>query len=57
MSSTCEGGADIRVINFNGTFDVDHYLNPVILILTYYILTITSNLILSQQVYYKYILY
>jgi hypothetical protein len=49
-SSSCDNGTDIRVITFNTDLDLDRYLNPIVLILCYYIVAITSKVLLGPQV-------
>jgi hypothetical protein len=43
---------DIREIIFNDTLDLDHYLNPVALIICYLIIALTSSILLDPQVIY-----
>lgn len=49
-SSSCDNATDIRVIEFNDDLDLDHYLNPVSLIICYFVVTITSRVLLGPQV-------
>lgn len=41
---------DIRVIEFNYGLDLDHYLNPIALIMCYFVVAITSSVLLGPQV-------
>ena len=50
--SSCDNGSDIRVIEFNDDLDLDHYLNPIALILCYFVVAITSKVLLGPQVIY-----
>ncbi|KAG5675805.1 hypothetical protein PVAND_005679 [Polypedilum vanderplanki] len=50
-SSSCDNSTDIRVINFNFDLDLDHYLNPIALIICYIIIGLTSVLLLDPQGY------
>lgn len=51
--STCNStDGDIRVIKLNTDVDLDAYLNPIALILCYYILAISSQFILDTKVSY-----
>jgi hypothetical protein len=49
-SSSCDNGTDIRVMEFNANLDLDHYLNPVALIVCYFVVSITSKVLLGPQV-------
>lgn len=49
-SSSCDNVTDIRVINFDADMDLDHYLNPIALIICYLTIAITSVLLLDPQV-------
>lgn len=49
-SSSCDNGTDIRVIEFNDSLDLDHYINPIALVLCYFVVTITSRVLLGPQV-------
>lgn len=49
-SSSCDNETDIRVMEFNTDLDYDHYINPVALILCYFVVTITSKALLGPQV-------
>ncbi|CAO1304226.1 unnamed protein product [Diamesa serratosioi] len=51
-SSSCGGNdSDIRIIDFDNNLDLDHYLSPISLIICYFILSITSVLLLGPQVF------
>lgn len=50
-SSSCDGNSsDIRIIEFNDTLDLDHYLNPIALILCYFVVALTSRVLLGPKV-------
>jgi hypothetical protein len=49
-SSSCGNGSDIRVIDFNSDLDLDHYLNPIALIICYVVVALTSVILLDPQV-------
>lgn len=50
-SSSCDGGQrDIRIIAFNKEKELDHVLNPIALIICYFILAVTSNFLLKPKV-------
>ena len=49
-TSSCDNATDIRVINFNEDLDLDHYLNPIALIICYLVVTLTSIILLDPQV-------
>lgn len=48
--SSCDNGSDIRVIEFDEDLDLDHYLNPIVLIICYFVVAITSRVLLGPQV-------
>ncbi|CAH1708045.1 unnamed protein product [Chironomus riparius] len=48
-TSSCDNATDIRVINFNEDLDLDHYLNPIALIICYLVVTLTSIILLEPQ--------
>lgn len=50
-SSSCDSNtSDIRIIEFNDTLDLDHYLNPIALILCYFVVALTSRVLLGPKV-------
>lgn len=48
--SSCDNGTDIRVFNFDTDLDIDRYLNPIVLVLCYYVVAITSRVLLGPKV-------
>lgn len=50
VSSCNETDGDIRVIHLNNTVDLDAFLNPIALLLCYYVLAISSRFILNAKV-------
>lgn len=50
VSSCNETDGDIRVIHLNDALDLDAFLNPVALLLCYYVLAIASKFILDAKV-------
>ncbi|CAO1375472.1 unnamed protein product [Diamesa hyperborea] len=47
-SSSCGGNeSDIRIIDFDSNLDLDHYLSPISLIICYFILSITSIVLMG----------
>jgi hypothetical protein len=50
FKSSCDNGSDIRVMQFDDDLDLDHYLNPIALIVCYFIVTITAKVMLGPQV-------
>ncbi|XP_070500560.1 piezo-type mechanosensitive ion channel component isoform X4 [Chironomus tepperi] len=50
-TSSCDNATDIRIINFNEDLDLDHYLNPIALIICYLVVTLTSIILLEPQGY------
>jgi hypothetical protein len=48
--SSCDNETDIRVTKFDDTLDLDHYLNPISLIFCYFVIAITSRVVLGPQV-------
>jgi hypothetical protein len=44
-------GTDIRVIDYNLSLNLDYYLLPVVLIVCYYVLTISAKEIASKVIY------
>lgn len=51
LQSSCNStSGDIRVIYLNETLDLDAFLNPVALLLCYYVLVISSGFILDAKV-------
>lgn len=53
-SSSCDGEyTDIRVINFNKNLSLDYILNPVVLIVCYFVVAVTSKVLLRPKVIFK----
>lgn len=50
ITSSCDNGTDIRIIDFDHNLDVDSYLNPIAILLCYYTLGVTSSLLLRPKV-------
>lgn len=50
VSSCNDTDGDIRVIHLNDTLDLDAFLNPLALLLCYYVLAISSKFILDAKV-------
>lgn len=50
MSSSCDNLTDIRYVYFNSDLGSDYYLNPVVLMLCYYCISITSSLLMRPRV-------
>lgn len=50
MSSCNETDGDIRVIHWNSNVDLDAFLNPIALLLCYYVLAVSSKFILDAKV-------
>ncbi|XP_052564953.1 piezo-type mechanosensitive ion channel component isoform X13 [Culex pipiens pallens] len=49
LSSSCDNLTDIRNVNFESDLGSDYYLNPVVLLLCYYCISITSSLLLRPR--------
>ncbi|XP_062548757.1 piezo-type mechanosensitive ion channel component isoform X4 [Armigeres subalbatus] len=49
MSSSCDNLTDIRYVYFNSDLGSDYYLNPVVLMLCYYCISITSSLLMRPR--------
>lgn len=50
-SSSCDG--DIRIINFNNALNADQILSPIMLIICYLIVAVTSKVLLIPKVILK----
>lgn len=49
-SSSCnDGNRDIRILAFNKEIELDHILNPIALIICYFIVAVTSNILLTPK--------
>ncbi|XP_058452791.1 piezo-type mechanosensitive ion channel component isoform X2 [Malaya genurostris] len=49
LSSSCDNVTDIREVHFNGGLGSDYYLNPVVLMICYYCISITSSLLMRPR--------
>ncbi|XP_055643566.1 piezo-type mechanosensitive ion channel component isoform X1 [Toxorhynchites rutilus septentrionalis] len=49
LSSTCDNLTDIRYVYFDSDLGSDYYLNPVVLMLCYYCISITSTLLMRPR--------
>lgn len=54
--SACNGtDGDIRVLHLNDSVDLDAFLNPIALLLCYYVLAIASSFILDAKVTHQFV--
>ncbi|XP_055598919.1 piezo-type mechanosensitive ion channel component-like isoform X5 [Uranotaenia lowii] len=49
LSSACDNVSDIRYVNFDSELGSDFYLNPVVLMICYYCISITSSLLMKPR--------
>lgn len=50
-SSSCEGkNTDVRVLNLNKELKLDHMLHPISMIVCYFVLAVTSSVLLKPNV-------
>ncbi|XP_065092019.1 piezo-type mechanosensitive ion channel component isoform X12 [Ochlerotatus camptorhynchus] len=49
ISSSCDNLTDIRFVYFDSDLGSDYYLNPVVLLLCYYCISITSSLLMRPR--------
>ncbi|XP_055550145.1 piezo-type mechanosensitive ion channel component isoform X2 [Wyeomyia smithii] len=49
LSSSCDNLTDIRYVNFDSDLGSDYYFNPVVLMLCYYCISITSSLLMKPR--------
>ncbi|XP_053696010.1 piezo-type mechanosensitive ion channel component isoform X3 [Sabethes cyaneus] len=49
LSSSCDNLTDIRYVYFNSDLGSDYYFNPVVLMLCYYCISITSSLLMKPR--------
>ncbi|XP_058821886.1 piezo-type mechanosensitive ion channel component-like isoform X2 [Topomyia yanbarensis] len=50
LSSTCDNITDIRDVYFNGDLGSDYYFNPIVLMICYYCISITSSLLMRPRI-------
>ena len=57
LTSSCDNQSDIREVEFNSDLGSDYYINPIAILLCYYVVALSSNVLLRTMVIFSFLIF